>query len=279
MVGHNGGVPENLRLNDDTTMPALGFGLYKVPPEEAERVVGDGLAAGYRLIDGAAFYANETEVGRGIRLTGMRDQLTVTSKFWGDPVMTPEQLRIDFATTEAQLGVGSIDIYMIHWPRPTRGTYVDVWKAMIELREAGRTRSLGVCNFDADQIQRLVDETGVAPVVNQVESHPWLPQHELRAYHREHGIITQAWSPLGRGRLLEEPALMEIAARHGVSVAQAVIKWHLQLGGSAVPKSVRAERLRENFDVDGFTLDDGDMETIASLETGQRTGTDPRDRQ
>lgn len=278
-MGHNGYVPENLKLNDDTSMPALGFGLYKVPAEDAERVVTDGIAAGYRLIDGAAFYGNEAAVGRAVRTSGKRDRLTVTSKFWGDPVMTPEQLRSDFATTEAQLGVGAIDIYMIHWPRPLRGTYVDVWRAMIELREAGRIRSLAVCNFDAEQIQRLIDETGVPPVLNQVESHPWLPQHDLRAYHHEHGIVTQAWSPLGRGRLLQEPVLVDLAGRHGVSAAQVALRWHLQLGGSAVPKSARAERLRENIDVHGFSLSADDMARIASLESGQRTGTDPRDRQ
>lgn len=272
-------MPHNLQLNDDTTMPALGFGLYKVPVEDTERVVADGLAAGYRLIDGAAFYGNEAEVGRAVASSGMRQQLTIASKFWGDPVMNPEQLRLDFATTEAQLGAGAIDIYMIHWPRPSRGTYVEVWKAMIELREAGRVRSLGVCNFDAEQIQHLIDETGVAPVLNQVESHPWLPQHQLRDYHDGHGIITQAWSPLGRGRLLEEPILAGIAAQHAVSVAQVVLRWHLQIGGSAVPKSVHADRLRENLDVDGFALDDQDMAQIASLESGRRTGTDPKDRQ
>lgn len=263
-------------------MPALGFGLYKVPLEETERVVAAGLEAGYRLIDGAEFYGNEREVGAAISRAEdvgiARDELTLTSKFWGDPEQTPEAARAAFEATELALGT-HVDVYMIHWPRPARNRFVDVWRTLIELQAAGRVRSIGVSNFTAEHLQRLIDETGVTPAINQVESHPWLPQHELRAFHERHGIITQAWSPLGRARVLDDPSIRSIAEGHGVSPAQVIIRWHLQLGGALIPKSTHPHRLRENLDIDGFTLSDDEMAQIAGLETGERTGTHPDDRQ
>lgn len=262
-----------------SALPAIGLGLYKVAPEEAGDVVAAGLEAGYRLIDGAALYGNEREVGAAVRASGRREELLVVSKFWGDPVQSHDQALADFDASLDALGLDQLDLYLIHWPRPDRNRYVEVWRALVELREEGRVRAIGVSNFRAAEITRLIDETGVAPALNQVESHPWLPQHELRAFHAEHGILTQAWSPLGRGRLLGDPVLLEIAARHGVSTAQVVLRWHLQLGGGAVPKSTRPERLRENRDLDGFALDADDLARIATLASGQRTGTDPDDRQ
>lgn len=272
-------MPPILTLNDGHPLPAIGFGLYKVDPAETEAVVAAGIEAGYPLIDGGAFYDNEREVGRAVKASGRRDELLVASKVWGDPVQSYDQTLADFDRSAADLDIGVVDIYMIHWPRPARNAYVDVWRALIRLREEGRVRTIGVCNFDAEQLQRLEDETGVVPALNQVESHPWMPQHDLRDYHREHGIITQAWSPLGRGRLLEEPTLVEMADGLGVSVAQVVLRWHLQLGGAAVPKSRNADRLRANLDLDGFELSDEDMTRIAGLENGTRTGSDPKDRQ
>jgi 2,5-diketo-D-gluconate reductase A len=275
-------VPSSLALNDGSAIPALGFGLYKVPADETERVVADGIAAGYRLIDGAEFYGNEREMGAGVRRAvdaGVpREYLTVTSKFWGDPEQSADALRASFEQSAAALGT-AIDVYMIHWPRPARDRFVEVWRAMLELQQAGRVRTLGVSNFTEQHLQRLIDETGVAPAINQVESHPWLPQHELRAFHAEHGIVTQAWSPLGRARVLSDPTIQAIAQAHGVSPAQAIIRWHLQLGGALIPKSTHPERLRENLDVDGFALSDDKMAQIAALETGERTGTHPDDRQ
>jgi 2,5-diketo-D-gluconate reductase A len=268
-----------LEMNDGTQLPAIGFGLYKVPPEQTAHVVGAGLDAGYTLIDGAAFYGNEPELGAALRDSGRREDVLVTSKFWGDPVQSYDQALADFERTETDLDIGPVDIYMIHWPRPARGQYVDVWRALIRLREEGRVRAIGVANFDQQELTLLIEETGVVPVINQVESHPWLPQHELRAFHQEHGIITQAWSPLGRGRLLQDPTLVAIAAKHEVTPAQVVLRWHLSLGGAAIPKSTHTERLRENLALDGFALDATDLAAIAGLENGTRTGSDPKDRQ
>ncbi|MEV7527697.1 aldo/keto reductase [Agrococcus sediminis] len=274
-------MPSDLELNDGRIMPPLGFGLYKVPAEQTAAVVAAGLDAGYRLVDGAELYGNERELGEALRQAEQRgiprDAITVTSKFWGEASQEPEAVREAFAQSERALGT-RIDVYMIHWPRPARDRYVDVWRTLVELREEGRVRTIGVSNFTREHLRRLIEETGVTPAINQVESHPWLPQHELRAFHRHHGIVTQAWSPLGRSRVLQDPAIQRIAAAHGVSPAQAIIRWHLQLGGALVPKSTHPHRLRENLDVDGFRLGDDDMAAIAALETGERTGTHPDDR-
>ena len=269
---------DTLQLSDGALLPALGAGLYKVDPADTERVTLAAIDAGYTLLDGAWFYANEAELGAAVRHSGRRDELLIASKYWGDPVQSYDDVFREFAESEAALDIGPVDIYMLHWPRTVRGTFVDAWRALIRLQEEGRVVSIGVANFGEDELTRLIEETGVAPVINQVESHPWLPQRALRAFHAQHGIVTQAWSPLGRGRLLEEPLLVDLAARLGVSVAQLVLRWHLQMGGAAVPKSTHAERLRENLAVDGFTLDEDAMAAIASLESGLRTGTDPKDR-
>ena len=273
-------LPADYPLLDGATLPAIGFGLYKVDDADTLRVVPEALDAGYRLIDGAQFYGNERALGRAYAAAGRPAGVQVASKFWGDPVQSYEQVFADFAGTEADLDLGRpLDLYLSHWPRPSRGASVDVWRALIELRAAGRVRSIGVANFRAHEIERLIDETGVVPVLNQVESHPWLPQHELRAFHERHGIVTQAWSPLGRGRLLGDPVLGAIGERYGVTAAQVILRWHRQLGGAAVPKSVTPARLRQNLDLDGFALDDADMARIATLASGERTGTDPADRE
>ncbi|WP_206445794.1 aldo/keto reductase [Agrococcus sp. KRD186] len=275
-------MPSTLELNDGSAIPALGFGLYKVSLEETERVVTAGLDAGYRLIDGAEFYGNEREVGAAIAQAAdrgiARDELTLTSKFWGDPEQSPAAARTAFEATERNLCT-NVDVYMIHWPRPARGQFVDVWRELIALQREGRVRSIGVSNFTQAHIQRLIDETGVVPAINQVESHPWLPQHELRAFHSVNGIVTQAWSPLGRARILDDPTIKKIAEAHKISPAQAIIRWHLQLGGALIPKSTHPHRLAQNLDIDGFALSDDDMARIAALETGERTGTHPDDRQ
>lgn len=264
-------------LNDSTTLPALGFGLYKVASDQAEQVVLEGAAAGYRLVDGAEFYHNEEGVGRALSQLD-RGSLRVTSKFWGEESQDRDAVLRAFDASEKALGT-HIDIYMIHWPRAARNQYVDVWRTLIELRDQGRVATIGVSNFTEAHLQRLVDETGVAPAINQVESHPWLPQHELRAFHDSLRIVTQAWSPLGRGHMLADPGLVRIADRLGVTVAQVIIRWHLQIGGALLPKSTHPERLRQNLDVFGFELADVDMAAIAAMETGQRTGTHPDDRQ
>ncbi|MBB1483670.1 aldo/keto reductase [Tessaracoccus sp. MC1865] len=270
---------DDLQLLDGFRMPALGFGLYKVPPEQTEEVVVAGVAAGYRLVDGAEFYGNEVELGNALRRVDIdRSLLTVTSKFWGEESQDRAAVLASFEATEKALGT-AVDVYMIHWPRPNRNQFVDVWRTLIELREAGRVRSIGVSNFTEEHIERIIAETGVAPVVNQVELHPYLQQEGLRNYHREHGIVTQAWSPLGRGHVLEDPLIRAIAARHGVTPAQAIIRWHLQLGNAVIPKSTNPERLRSNLEVEHFTLTDDDMAAVATLDRGQRFGTSPDERQ
>ena len=257
-------------------VPLLGLGLYKVDAADVGPTVSAGLDAGYRLVDGAAFYGTERELGEAVR---GRDDVTVVSKFWGEEAMGYAAAHADFDRTEERLGLGRpLDLYLIHWPRPARDQYVDTWRGLLALRDAGRVRAVGVSNFEVEHLQRLVDETGEAPALNQVELHPWLPQRELRAWHEEHGVLTQAWSPLGRGRLLDEPVLVEIARGHGVDVARVLVRWHLQQGIGVLPKSTHPERIRGNRDVDGFVLSQAEMEEIAGLESGVRTGSHPAER-
>lgn len=269
----------DLQLLDGFQLPAVGFGLYKVAPVETDDVVAAGVAAGYRLIDGAEFYGNEVEVGQALgRIDIDRSLLTVTSKFWGEEDQSRRAVLDSFEATERALG-SPVDIYMIHWPRPARDQYVDAWRTLIELRDAGRIRSIGVSNFAEEHLARIIAETGEAPVVNQVELHPYLQQDALRAFHREHGIITQAWSPLGRGRVLADPVIGGIAAAHGVEPAQVIIRWHVQLGNAVIPKSADPVRLRSNLDIFGFELTPDDMAALAQLDRGQRFGTSPDERQ
>ena len=203
-----------------------------------------------------------------------REELFVTSKVWKDDNGYDSTLRA-FDASMARLGLASLDLYMIHWPVPSTDRYVETWRALVRLQEEGRVRSIGVANFHAHHIERIVAETGVTPVVNQVELHPWLPQAELRAFDEERGIRTEAWSPLARGRILATPLLDDLAAKHGRSPAQVVLRWHLELGNIVIPKASSPERLRENLDVFDFALDADDLAAIASLETGERTGRDP----
>ncbi|MDO5084059.1 MAG: aldo/keto reductase [Arachnia propionica] len=266
----------DLVLNDSSLLPAVGFGLFQVPPEITEQVVLDGVAAGYRLLDGAEFYTNEVEAGRALAQVD-RSDLRVASKFWGEESQDRDAVLRSFDASEQALD--GLDIYLIHWPRASRNQYVDVWRTLVELRDAGRVRTIGVSNFTQAHLTRLIEETGVVPAINQVETHPWLPQHDLRAFHARHGIVTQAWSPLGRGRLLEDPVLGAVARRHGVSTAQVIVRWHIQLGGAVLPRSTNPDRLRSNRQIEGFVLDDRDMAEIATLDCGRRTGSHPDDRQ
>ncbi|GAB2749358.1 aldo/keto reductase [Sinomonas soli] len=265
-------------------IPQLGFGLYKVPPEDAERLAGDALAAGYRSLDTAAMYGNEAGVGRAVRRAMSdapagrleRSELFVTTKIWNTDQGYDAALRA-FDRSQAELGLDVVDLCLIHWPCPRRDLYVDTYRALIRLREDGRVRAIGVSNFQPAHLRRLVDAVGEVPAVNQVELHPWLQQHELRALHRELGIATEAWSPLARGRILEDPVLREIAAAHGVSVAQTTIRWHLQEGTIVIPKASSPQRIRENADVFGFALTDEEMARIGGLDRGFRSGSHPDD--
>jgi 2,5-diketo-D-gluconate reductase A len=240
-------------------------------------VVRIALDEGYRHVDTATLYGNEAGVGRAIRASGLdRDDVYLTSKVWNTAHGYDETLRA-FDESLDRLGTDHVDLYLIHWPAPARDRYVETYRALETIRAEGRARSIGVSNFSITHLERLLGETGVVPVVDQVEAHPWLPQRELRAFGDAHGIVTEAWSPLARGRILDDSVLLGIAERHGVSTAQVVIRWHLQQGMVVIPKSATASRIRSNLDVFGFELDDADLAAIAGLESGRRTGSHPDD--
>ena len=264
-----------LSLDDGATVPQLGFGLYKVPAADAARLCREAIGIGYRHLDTAAFYGNEEGVGEAVREASVpREELFVTSKVWKDDNGYDTTLRA-FDASMARLGLATLDLYMIHWPVPSTDRYVDTWRALIRLQAEGRVRSIGVANFHAHHIERVVADTGVTPVVNQVELHPWLPQRELRGFDEDRGIRTEAWSPLARGRILATPLLDDLAAKHGRTPAQIVLRWHIELGNIVIPKASSPDRLRENLDVFDFALDADDLDAIASLESGKRTGRDP----
>jgi 2,5-diketo-D-gluconate reductase A len=265
----------SLRLSDGHTIPQLGLGVYKVPDSEAARVVSTALEAGYRHVDTAEFYGNERGVGEALRGSGLpRDDLFVTTKVWSNHHGYDNTLRA-FDASLRKLGLDRVDLYLIHWPAPKQDRYLDTWRALEQIRADGRASSIGVSNFHTHHLDRLLAQSGVPPVLNQVELHPWLPQREVREYDAAHGMLTEAWSPLARGRLLGDPVLESLAAKHGKSPAQVVIRWHLQLGTVVIPKSVTDSRIRENIDVFDFELDADDLAAIAALETGERTGMDP----
>ncbi|MCX4475254.1 aldo/keto reductase [Streptomyces cellulosae] len=262
-------------LNDGTTIPAIGLGTWPMDDAEAERAVTTALHAGYRLIDTAANYRNETGVGRAVAGAGVpREEIVVTTKLPGRHHGYEETLA-SFEESRARLGLDHVDLYLIHWPLPRVDKYVDSWKAMIKLREDGLVRSIGVSNFTPAHVERLEKETGVLPSVNQVELHPFFPQEELRAHHADKGVLVESWSPLGRGsQLLDDLAVAAVADAHGITPAQAVLRWHVQLGAVPVPKSSDPERQRANLDVFGFELDDAQMRTLSDR-AHRRIGGDP----
>ena len=266
-----------LVLNDGATIPQLGFGVYKIPEDETVGAVLTALEAGYRHIDTASFDENERGVGEAVRRSGLgRDEVFVTTKVWWTENGYDSTLRSFDASLE-RLGFDTVDLFLIHWPAPTHDRYVDSWRALERLKSDGRARSIGVANFHIHHLERLAAETDTVPAVNQVELHPWLPQTEVRAYDAAQGIVTEAWSPLARGRVLDDPVLAGLAARYGVTPAQVVIRWQLQLGNVVIPKSSTPERIRQNLEVFDFELDADDLAAIASLESGERTGKDPDD--
>ena len=264
-----------LTMNDGRDIPQLGLGVYKVPDAEAARVVEIALDAGYRHIDTATLYNNERGVGDGIRASGVpRNEVFVTTKVW-DVDHGFDRTRRAFDTSLELLGFDYLDLYLIHWPVPSKDLFVETWSALEAIKADGRALSIGVSNFAPHHIDRLLAETATVPAINQVELHPWLPQRDVRDYDASHGILTEAWSPLARGRLIGDRVLDSIAAKHGRSAAQVVIRWHLQLGNVVIPKSVTASRIVENFDVFDFELDAADLAAIAGLESGIRTGLEP----
>ncbi|MER6195762.1 aldo/keto reductase [Streptomyces sp. NPDC001586] len=250
--------------------------MWQIPDGDAESLVGTALEAGYRGIDTATSYRNERGVGAAVAASGIpRDEMVVTTKLWNSDHGTDEALRAFDASLE-RLGMDRVDIYLIHWPLPLRDRYLETWRVLEKLHAEGRIRAIGVSNFTAGQLRRLMDCCDMVPAVNQVELHPGFQQAQLREFHAAHGIATQAWSPLGSGQgLLDLPVLGEIARAHGRSPAQVVIRWHLQLGNLVIPRSSAVARIRENFDVFDFSLNEHEMARIASLDTGQRQGPDP----
>jgi diketogulonate reductase-like aldo/keto reductase len=262
-------------LGGGEEIPQLGFGVFQVPAEQTEQAVAEALAAGYRHIDTAAAYGNEAAVAQAIHASGLeRHEVFVTTKCFNDD-HGYEKAKRAFDASLKRLEMHYVDLYLIHWPVPAHDKYVETWKAFIDLHEQGLARSIGVSNFQPAHLRRVIAETGVTPAINQIELHPYLQQHGLRREHEELGIVTEAWSPIAQGAVLDDPAIVSIAGSHSRTPAQVVIRWHLQIGNVVIPKSVTPERIAENFDVLGFELSDADMQAIEALDEGRRTGPDP----
>jgi 2,5-diketo-D-gluconate reductase A len=265
----------SLKLNDGHEIPQLGFGVFQVPPDDTAEVVNHALRVGYRSIDTAAAYGNEAGVGEAVAASGLdREQLFITTKLWNDAHSRDQATRA-FRHSMDELALEYLDLYLIHWPAPGDGRYVEAWETLCELKDSGRVRSIGTSNFTAEYLERIIDATGVVPAVNQVELHPQFQQRELRDAHRQRGIATEAWSPLGQGQILDDSRIAEIAARHGRTPAQVVLRWHLQLGNVVIPKSVTPSRIEENFEIFDFELSQREMEELEALDEGRRIGPDP----
>ncbi|OUM39483.1 aldo/keto reductase [Arthrobacter sedimenti] len=264
-------------LADGTAIDVVGYGVYKVPPADTAHLCSTALDAGYRLLDTAALYGNEAGVGEAARAyleTGDREDLFVTSKVWNDDHGFDATLRAFDASMDL-LGLDRLDLYLIHWPCPTKDLYVETWRALERLQAEGRVRAIGVSNFQRPHLERLLAETGVVPVLNQIELHPYLQQHDLRSFHERHGIATQAWSPLGRGNVLQDPVVGRITAELGRTPAQVILRWHLQHGILTIPKASSRERISSNLDIFGFALDDAHLAALDALDRDQRFGSHP----
>jgi 2,5-diketo-D-gluconate reductase A len=265
----------SLSLHDGVEIPQLGFGVFQVPPEDTQETVEEALATGYRHIDTAAAYRNERGVGAAIAASGIpREEIFVTTKLWNSQQGYESTLGA-FTKSLDRLGLDQVDLYLIHWPMPTEGRAPATWRAFERIHEEGGARTIGVSNFRVEDLEMLQREAEVQPTVNQIELHPHLQQAELRAWHDEHGIATEAWSPLAKGDLLVNETISAVASRHGRTPAQAILRWHLQLGNVVIPKSATPKRIRENFELFDFELGEEDMTEIAALDVGRRTGPDP----
>ena len=266
-------------LNDDRQIPQLGFGVFQVPPEQTQETVEQAFEAGYRHIDTAQMYGNEEGVGAAIKAAGIpREELWITTKL-NNGFHRPDDARRTFGESLDRLGLDQVDLFLIHWPLPTRydGDYATTWRTLTELHEDGRARSIGVSNFEPDHLQTIIDATGVVPAVNQIEVHPFFGNEAARAADAQHGIATEAWAPIAKGRVNDDPTIKEIADRVGRTPAQVALRWHIQRGDIVFPKSTHAERMRENFAIFDFQLSDDDVATISALDRGEdgRTGPNP----
>ena len=269
----------NIELNDGQSIPQLGFGVFQIDPAETERAVRVALEVGYRHIDTAEMYGNERGVGEAIRGSGLdRGEVYVTSKL-NNSFHEPDEARKAFDRTLSELGVDHVDLFLIHWPLPTLydGDYVSTWKTLEEFRADGRSRSIGVSNFQVEHLERLAAETDTVPAVNQIELHPYFQNREVRSYDEEHGIATEAWSPIAQGDVLDDPVVTQIAAKLGRTPAQVVLRWHVQRGNIVFPKSVTPDRIRENFEIFDFEIEPADLEQIDGLDRGEtgRIGPNP----
>ncbi|MBA3305665.1 MAG: aldo/keto reductase [Thermoleophilaceae bacterium] len=268
-------VPQ-LSMNTGAEIAQLGFGVFQVPPEDTAETVGLAFDAGYRSIDTAAAYGNEEGVGKAVAEAGLaREEVFVTTKVWNRDHGRQSALRA-FDASLGRLGLEYVDLYLIHWPVPSQDLYVETWQALEELHAGGRARAVGVCNFEVAHLERLLGETEVVPAVNQIELHPRLPQPELREFHAEHGILTEAWSPLAQGELLDDTVVAKIAEAHERTPAQVILRWHVEVGNIAIPKSVNRERIRQNIELFDFELSAGETDQLAQLGSdGGRVGPHP----
>lgn len=265
-----------IKLNDGNSIPQLGFGVWRISDEEAVASVTTALETGYRHIDTAAIYKNERGVGQAIRDSGLaRKDIFLTTKVWNDDQGYDATLKA-FDTSSEHLGTDYFDLYLIHWPMPNKDQFLDTWRALIKLREDGRVKSIGVSNFRISDLQRMQRESNIVPAVNQIELHPYFQQDDLRQFHQQHNIATEAWSPLGQGKILDNPVLKTIAEKHNKSVAQVILRWHLDIGNIIIPKSSTPARIKENFTVTDFKLSGTEHDAISRLDSSDgRIGPDP----
>jgi diketogulonate reductase-like aldo/keto reductase len=266
-----------IELNNKVQLPQVGFGVYKIPDDEVARAMRAAFDAGYRSVDTATLYENERGVGEGVRASGIaREELFITTKLWNTDHGYDAALRA-FDKSLGELELDYVDMYLIHWPVPEKDLYVETWRALEKILADGRTRAIGVSNFGEEHLRRLLDEGDVVPAVNQVELHPWLQRPGLRAFHRRHEIVTEAWSPLARGgELLSSDPITTIARKHGKTPAQVVLRWHIEMGHVVIPKSVTPQRIAENIALFDFELDSHDIAAIATLESGRHVGSTSR---